>query len=236
MATLKVEYKILELCWNSPYDFAQRKTPSWPYKEPGQGPKHRHGRLPVTAPAIAVTKCRRGAVPSDAFYEEETGFSEPREGGRRVMCVRTHVGQKNDGFNTDLERSPTNQGKSAGRPSLEDVPRRNGGRGSRRVPDRRRAGPPIRTLEGAEGRGRGGQGRGHRLPHREPGFLRRPWAVALGKAEPSPAPHRMPVETEFVYPHSGAGSEGSMTCSDLRCLFNRRAQPWEEHKTQHHPE
>lgn len=96
--------------------------------------------------------------------------------------------------------------------------------------------PPIRTLEGAEGRGRGGQGRGHRLPHREPGFLRRPWAVALGKAEPSPAPHRMPVETEFVYPHSGAGSEGSMTCSDLRCLFNRRAQPWEEHKTQHHPE
>lgn len=80
------------------------------------------------------------------------------------MCVRTHAGQKNDGFNTDLERSPTNQGKSAGRPSLENVLRRNGGWGSRKVPDRRRAGPLIRTLEWLRDEGVGGQGRGHRLP------------------------------------------------------------------------
>lgn len=35
-----------------------------------------------------------------------------------------HTGQENDGFNTDLERRPENQGKSAAEPSLGNVPRR----------------------------------------------------------------------------------------------------------------
>lgn len=149
------------------------------------------------------------------------------------MCVRMHAGQKNDGFNTDLERSPTNQGKSAGKPSLENVPRRNGGWGSQRVPDRRRVGPLIRKLECRRDEGVGVRQGDTASPWKTRIFKE---ALGSGKAEQSPAPHRMPVETGFVYPHSSAGSEGSMTCSDLRCLFNRQAQPWEEHKTQHRPE
>lgn len=132
-----------------------------------------------------MTRCPRGAVLSDVFYEEETGFSEPREGGRRAMCVRTTAGQKDDGFNTDLERSPANEGKSEGRPSLGNVPRRKRGWGPRRVQDRGEPGHVIRA-PGGLGTGLRGSRRGHYLPS---GFQELEGALGSGLrkgwAEPS---------------------------------------------------
>lgn len=43
-----------------------------------------------------------------------------------MVSLGARTGQINDGFNTDLESGPENQGKSAAEPSLKNVPRRNG--------------------------------------------------------------------------------------------------------------
>lgn len=46
------------------------------------------------------------------------------EEGESDVCQGACTGQENDGFNTDLERRPENQGKSAAEPSPGNVPRR----------------------------------------------------------------------------------------------------------------